>query len=122
MGTASHTWESPSSSSQHKPSIPSINKVNPQSWVKFTDPSPVPARSSLRHQRSSLKRRRSNPRVEPQEKKKQPKGRAKKRITYTRRFVNVTMTGGKRKMNPNPINSQFNNECGIGRCFGLLIF
>ncbi|CAD6585862.1 MAG: hypothetical protein ASARMPRED_002329 [Alectoria sarmentosa] len=31
-----------------------------------------------------------------------PKGRAKKRITYTRRFVNVTMTGGKRKMNPNP--------------------
>ncbi|GAB7355062.1 hypothetical protein MBLNU459_g5655t1 [Dothideomycetes sp. NU459] len=40
--------------------------------------------------------------VEPQEKKKTPKGRAKKRITYTRRFVNVTMTGGKRKMNPNP--------------------
>ncbi|CAL8574874.1 40S ribosomal protein S30 [Xanthoria parietina] len=42
------------------------------------------------------------PKVEPQEKKKTPKGRAKKRITYTRRFVNVTMTGGKRKMNPNP--------------------
>ncbi|KAH7065172.1 hypothetical protein B0J12DRAFT_734526 [Macrophomina phaseolina] len=40
--------------------------------------------------------------VEPQEKKKQPKGRALKRIKYTRRFVNVTMTGGKRKMNPNP--------------------
>ncbi|KAF3048283.1 hypothetical protein E8E12_011620 [Didymella heteroderae] len=40
--------------------------------------------------------------VEPQEKKKTPKGRAKKRLTYTRRFVNVTMTGGKRKMNPNP--------------------
>ena len=40
--------------------------------------------------------------VEPQEKKKVPKGRAKKRIQYTRRFVNVTMTGGKRKMNPNP--------------------
>ncbi|KAK3071625.1 40S ribosomal protein S30 [Teratosphaeriaceae sp. CCFEE 6253] len=40
--------------------------------------------------------------VEPQEKKKTPKGRAKKRIQYTRRFVNVTMTGGKRKMNPNP--------------------
>jgi len=36
--------------------------------------------------------------VEPQEKKKTPKGRAKKRITYTRRFVNVTMTGGKRKV------------------------
>ncbi len=40
----------------------------------------------------------SNPKVEPQEKKKTPKGRAKKRITYTRRFVNVTMTGGKRKV------------------------
>ncbi|TVY45035.1 40S ribosomal protein S30-B [Lachnellula subtilissima] len=37
------------------------------------------------------------PKVEPQEKKKTPKGRAKKRITYTRRFVNVTLTGGKRK-------------------------
>jgi hypothetical protein len=37
--------------------------------------------------------------VEPQEKKKKtPKGRAKKRMTYTRRFVNVTMTGGKRKV------------------------
>lgn len=43
--------------------------------------------------------------VEPQEKKKTPKGRAKKRITYTRRFVNVTMTGGKRKMNPSPTTS-----------------
>ncbi|KAJ5473483.1 hypothetical protein N7475_003049 [Penicillium sp. IBT 31633x] len=40
--------------------------------------------------------------VEPQEKKKNPKGRAYKRVLYTRRFVNVTMTGGKRKMNPNP--------------------
>jgi len=38
------------------------------------------------------------PKVEKQEKKKTPKGRAKKRITYTRRFVNVTMTGGKRKV------------------------
>jgi small subunit ribosomal protein S30e len=42
------------------------------------------------------------PQVEKQEKKKVPKGRAKKRVTYTRRFVNVVMTGGKRKMNPNP--------------------
>ncbi|KAK6515012.1 hypothetical protein TWF506_007366 [Arthrobotrys conoides] len=42
------------------------------------------------------------PKVEKQEKKKSPKGRAKKRILYTRRFVNVTLTGGKRKMNPNP--------------------
>ncbi|KAF1944905.1 ribosomal protein s30 [Clathrospora elynae] len=43
------------------------------------------------------------PKVEPQEKKKQPKGRAHKRDLYTRRFVNVTLApGGKRKMNPNP--------------------
>ncbi|GFZ48320.1 40S ribosomal protein S30-A [Saitozyma sp. JCM 24511] len=39
------------------------------------------------------------PKVEKQEKKKQPKGRAKKRMQYNRRFVNVTLTpGGKRKM------------------------
>ncbi|KAM9882163.1 hypothetical protein VD0004_g2418 [Verticillium dahliae] len=44
----------------------------------------------------------SSPKVEKQEKKKVPKGRAKKRLTYTRRFVNVQLTGGKRKMNPNP--------------------
>ncbi|KAF8428361.1 ribosomal protein S30 [Tirmania nivea] len=42
------------------------------------------------------------PKVEKTEKPKSPKGRAKKRILYTRRFVNVTLTGGKRKMNPNP--------------------
>ncbi|KAG8730104.1 hypothetical protein FRC12_020493 [Ceratobasidium sp. 428] len=43
------------------------------------------------------------PKVEKQEKKKTPKGRAKKRILYTRRFVNVTtLPGGKRRMNPNP--------------------
>lgn len=29
---------------------------------------------------------------------KQPKGRARKRLVYTRRFVNVTLTGGKRKV------------------------
>ncbi|KAL7621453.1 40S ribosomal protein S30 [Parahypoxylon ruwenzoriense] len=38
------------------------------------------------------------PKVEKQEKPKNPKGRAKKRLTYTRRFVNVTLTGGKRKV------------------------
>ncbi|OTB04643.1 hypothetical protein M426DRAFT_58234 [Hypoxylon sp. CI-4A] len=38
------------------------------------------------------------PKVEKQEKSKTPKGRAKKRLTYTRRFVNVTLTGGKRKV------------------------
>ncbi|CCL99071.1 uncharacterized protein FIBRA_01083 [Fibroporia radiculosa] len=39
------------------------------------------------------------PKVEKQEKKKTPKGRAKKRILYNRRFVNVTtLPGGKRRM------------------------
>ncbi|KAL1997211.1 hypothetical protein VTN49DRAFT_7358 [Thermomyces lanuginosus] len=40
--------------------------------------------------------------VEKQEKPKSPKGRARKRLLYTRRFVNVTLTGGKRRMNPSP--------------------
>jgi small subunit ribosomal protein S30e len=39
------------------------------------------------------------PKVEAQEKKKTPKGRAHKRELYTRRFVNVTLApGGKRKV------------------------
>jgi len=42
------------------------------------------------------------PKVEAQETPKAPKGRAHKREQYTRRFVNITVTGGKRKMNPNP--------------------
>ncbi|KAM0749011.1 ribosomal protein S30 [Meredithblackwellia eburnea MCA 4105] len=45
------------------------------------------------------------PKVEPQEKKKKVTGRAKKRIIYNRRFVNITAqvgAGGKRRMNPNP--------------------
>ncbi|KAG6860119.1 hypothetical protein C0995_015499 [Termitomyces sp. Mi166 len=41
------------------------------------------------------------PKVEKQEKKKTPKGRAKKRILYNRRFVNVTtLPGGKRRIHP----------------------
>ncbi|GCB20259.1 40S ribosomal protein S30-B [Aspergillus awamori] len=44
----------------------------------------------------------ATPKVEKQEKPKSPKGRARKRLVYTRRFVNVTLTGGKRKMNANP--------------------
>ncbi|OAX84795.1 hypothetical protein ACJ72_00818 [Emergomyces africanus] len=43
------------------------------------------------------KKRSSTGMVEPQEKKKTPKGRAKKRLQHSRRFNNVTMTGGKRK-------------------------
>ncbi|KAF9875870.1 hypothetical protein CkaCkLH20_06802 [Colletotrichum karsti] len=39
------------------------------------------------------------PKVEPAEKAKTPKGRAHKREIYTRRFVNVAVTGGgKRKV------------------------
>lgn len=38
------------------------------------------------------------PKVEPAEKAKTPKGRARKREVYTRRFVNVAVTGGKRKV------------------------
>ncbi|KAK0213030.1 ribosomal protein S30-domain-containing protein [Desarmillaria ectypa] len=39
------------------------------------------------------------PKVEAQEKKKTPKGRAKKRVLYNRRFVNVTtLPGGKRRI------------------------
>ncbi|CCH61162.1 hypothetical protein TBLA_0E01020 [Henningerozyma blattae CBS 6284] len=42
------------------------------------------------------------PKVEKTEKPKNPKGRAYKRMLYNRRFVNVTLTNGKRKMNPSP--------------------
>lgn len=42
------------------------------------------------------------PKVEKTEKPKKPKGRAYKRLLYTKRFVNVTLTNGKRKMNPSP--------------------
>jgi small subunit ribosomal protein S30e len=45
------------------------------------------------------------PKVEPQEKKKKPKGRAYKRVVYTRRFVNVTLTGGKRKVSTHALES-----------------
>ncbi|CDO52343.1 similar to Saccharomyces cerevisiae YOR182C RPS30B Protein component of the small (40S) ribosomal subunit [Geotrichum candidum] len=42
------------------------------------------------------------PKVEKEEKKKTPKGRARKRLLYTKRFVNVTLTNGKRRSNPGP--------------------
>jgi small subunit ribosomal protein S30e len=38
------------------------------------------------------------PKLEVQEKKKKKTGRAKKREVYTRRFVNVTLVGGKRRV------------------------
>ncbi|KAI1169859.1 ribosomal protein S30 [Nemania sp. FL0916] len=47
--------------------------------------------------------RSQTPKVEPQEKPKKPKGRARKREIYTRRFTNMSATGtGKRRMNPAP--------------------
>ncbi|GME81781.1 unnamed protein product [[Candida] boidinii] len=43
------------------------------------------------------------PKVDKTEKPKTPKGRAHKRMLYTKRFVNVATTaGGKRRMNPGP--------------------
>ncbi|KAJ5084139.1 40S ribosomal protein S30, partial [Penicillium alfredii] len=84
--------------------IPSIANVNHPTWVRFTALSPVRVRSSrpLLRQVLPVEPLYRHQVVEPQEKKKTPKGRAYKRVQYTRRFVNVTMTGGKRKMNPNP--------------------
>lgn len=41
------------------------------------------------------------PKIEKVEKKKTPKGRAKKRILYTKRFVNVVVGPGGRKRGPN---------------------
>jgi small subunit ribosomal protein S30e len=80
--------------------------TKPQSWVKCTARSLVPEKSSLRPPRYILPvaaakggpRPLTQSQVEPQEKKKTPKGRARKRMVYIRRFVNVAMTGGKRKV------------------------
>ena len=41
------------------------------------------------------------PKVEAQEKKKQPRGRAKKRMQYNRRYVNVVTGMGGKKVGPN---------------------
>jgi len=41
------------------------------------------------------------PKVEPKEKKKKPTGRAKRRLQYTRRFVNVVVAGPGRRRGPN---------------------
>eukprot|EP00815_Leptocylindrus_aporus_P007492 CAMPEP_0116053134 /NCGR_PEP_ID=MMETSP0322-20121206/1998_1 /TAXON_ID=163516 /ORGANISM="Leptocylindrus danicus var. apora, Strain B651" /LENGTH=66 /DNA_ID=CAMNT_0003536223 /DNA_START=94 /DNA_END=294 /DNA_ORIENTATION=- len=43
----------------------------------------------------------STPKVEPQEKSKQPRGRAKKRMQYNRRYVNVVTGMGGKKVGPN---------------------
>ncbi len=39
--------------------------------------------------------------IDPQEKRKAPRGRAKKRIQYNRRFVNVITGVGGKKLGPN---------------------
>ena len=41
------------------------------------------------------------PKVEAGEKKKLPTGRAKKRMQYNRRFINVTTTPGGKRLGPN---------------------
>jgi len=41
------------------------------------------------------------PKVEAKEKKKKPTGRAKRRLQYTRRFVNVVVAGPGRRRGPN---------------------
>ncbi|KAG5183268.1 ribosomal protein S30 [Tribonema minus] len=41
------------------------------------------------------------PKVDKQEKKKDPRGRAKKRMQYNRRFVNVVTGVGGKKLGPN---------------------
>ncbi len=41
------------------------------------------------------------PKVEAQEKTKQPRGRAKKRMQYNRRYVNVVTGMGGKKVGPN---------------------
>ncbi|KAI0426705.1 ribosomal protein s30 [Xylaria sp. FL1042] len=47
--------------------------------------------------------RSQTPKVEPVEKPEPAKGRAHKRLIYTRRFTNSSAAaGGKRKMNPSP--------------------
>lgn len=45
--------------------------------------------------------RNQTPKVEKQEKKAQPNGRAKKRIQYNRRFVNVVTAPGGKRLGPN---------------------
>jgi small subunit ribosomal protein S30e len=61
--------------------------------LNFLHPAPSPGRADKLRKKSDCCIQ-----VDKQEKPKQPKGRAKKRLVYTRRFVNVTLTGGKRKV------------------------
>ncbi|KAG2418991.1 hypothetical protein HFD88_002095 [Aspergillus terreus] len=75
---------------------------SPQSQHFHLDPTSYTSPAAMGKVHGSLARagkvKSATPKVEKQEKPKQPKGRALKRVKYTRRFVNVTMTGGKRKV------------------------
>lgn len=83
---------------------------SPQIWARFTEVSPAlvilvsftagRASSWLTVVCDTGKVKSQTPKVEPAEKAKTPKGRAHKREIYTRRFVNVAVTGGKRKVCP----------------------
>ncbi|KKA24874.1 Ribosomal S30/ubiquitin fusion [Rasamsonia emersonii CBS 393.64] len=90
--TASTLLTTTLTSSSSHPSLSKKKKKrqslrNSQIWERST------ARSLAR----AGKVKAATPKVDKQDKKKSPKGRAKKRLVYTRRFVNVTLTGGKRK-------------------------
>lgn len=81
-----------------------VTQQLPTTWVKFTDLSLVQERCVFNISRSLqaltfCQVKSQTPKVEKQEKPKQPKGRAYKRLLYVRRFVNVTnMVGGKRRV------------------------
>jgi len=45
--------------------------------------------------------KKQTPKVEPQEKKKDPRGRAKKRIQFNRRITNVVLGGNGKAVGPN---------------------
>ncbi|KAG0205740.1 hypothetical protein BGX28_002707 [Mortierella sp. GBA30] len=107
---------------QHLSNPAPQESLNQQRWLKrlhlkrsnsFARCSTEPSRS--KHQlgkvHGSLARagkvKSQTPKVAKQEKKKKLTGRAKKRDTYKRRFVNVTNApGGKRRMNVNPESSK----------------
>lgn len=77
----------------------SVGRQNPLSFLSLS-PNMGKVHGSLAR---AGKVKSQTPKVEAQEKKKTPKGRAKKRLLYNRRFVNVTLLpNGKRRMNQNP--------------------
>jgi len=64
-------------------------------------PLPLPSECVNCHLQQAGKVKSQTPKVAPTEDKpKKLQGRAKKRMQYNKRFVNVTLTGGKRRMNP----------------------